>query len=104
MKQMICWVTKTHEKNIKKYFLKNTQVYFFRNLDELFLHKNSIIVISLSKITSEAILDKIKKLNHPYFLEKKGWITYTMTKALESSKNHFMIGISDIQVLAEDIQ
>ena len=97
--KMICWVTKTHKKKIINAFLKTHNLLFTETFDELLSYKNCIIIISLSKITNQYILKNIGKLNNPYFLEKKGWITLNMTKALESSKNHFMIGLSDIHTI-----
>jgi len=99
MKQMFCWVTKYHQKKLIDAFTKTHKLFFTETLDELFSHKNCITVVSLSKVTNQMILKKIKKLHDPYFLEKKGWITFNMTEALGSSKNHFMIGISDIHAI-----
>jgi predicted DNA-binding protein (MmcQ/YjbR family) len=97
-KRMVCWVTKTHEKILKETFAKTHQL-IFSEIDELFLHKNCIFVISLSKITNKTVLNKIKKINNPYFLEKKGWMTSIMSEALENSDNWSMIGLSDIQAI-----
>ena len=98
-KKMVCWVIKTHEKTLKNTFSKTHQLIFTEILDELFLHKNCIFVISLSKITNKTILNKIKKINNPFFLEKKGWMTQIMSEALESSDNWSMIGLSDIRAI-----
>ena len=99
MKEMYCWVTKYHEKKLIDAFAKTHKLFYTETLDELFSHKNCITVISLSKVTNRTILKKITNLNNPYFLEKKGWTTFIMLKALESSKHHFMIGISDINTI-----
>jgi len=100
MKIMHCWVTKAHKKTLEKNFSETQKLIFTDTIDDLysFKYKNCIIIISLSKVTNQIILNKIKRIKqHPYFLEKKGFTTYNMTKALESSKHHFMIGISDIK-------
>jgi hypothetical protein len=99
MKQMFCWVTKYHEKKLTDAFAKTHKLIFTETLDELFSHRNCITIVSLSKVTNQTILRKIKDLHNPYFLEKKGWITFNMTEALASSENHFMIGMSDIYVI-----
>ena len=97
--EMYCWVTKYHKKKLINAFTKTHSLFFVETLDELFSHKDSITIISLSKVTSRIILEKIINLSNPFFLEKKGWITFYMTKALESSENHFMIGVSDIHAI-----
>jgi hypothetical protein len=68
MKQMFCWVTKTHEKKIINAFSNTHELFFSETLDELFLHKDCIIIISLSKVTNQSILRKIERLNNPWFL------------------------------------
>ena len=99
--RMLCWVTKTHAKKIKNAFSKTHDLVFIEIPDELLSYKDCIYIISLSKITNKTILNKIKNINNPFFLEKKGWLTYTMSEALESSGNWSMIGLSDIQAIVK---
>jgi hypothetical protein len=90
--KIICWVSKRHEKLMKKAFPDNT--IFVNSIDEIDQKENDTIVISLAKITSIKIAEKIKQLRDPYFLEINGSWTYNMMVGMEDSKHNIMIANS----------
>jgi len=97
MNQIVACVSRNHEKLLMNNFSKTHHLNMVKSLDELLSYKNGIFVVSLSKVTNRDIVNKIKIIKSIHFIEKKGWTTLNMTNALENSKHHFMIGISDIQ-------
>lgn len=96
--KIICWVTKRHEKLMKKAFPEENMT-FVNSVDEINQGENDAVVISVSKITSMKIAEKIKKLKDPYFLEKKGNFTANMMEGCYYSKNRYMVANRDIDTL-----
>jgi hypothetical protein len=100
--KIICWVTKRHEKLMKKAFPEENMT-FVNSVDEINQEENDVVVISVSKITNMKIAEKIRELKDPYFLEIKGIWTYNMIFAMERSKHSFMIGKSSMDYILKDI-
>jgi hypothetical protein len=94
--KIICWVSKRHKKLMKRFFLNDT--IFVNNIDDIDQKENDVIVISTSKIINMEITEKIKGLKAPYFLEKKGILTYNMMVAMEGSKHPSMIANCEINL------
>jgi hypothetical protein len=88
--KIICWVAKRHEKLMKKTFPEGN-ITFVDSVDAINQKDDDIVVISISKITSKSIAEKVKILRDPYFLGKNLPWKYALAISIGCSEHKYPI-------------